>query len=120
MSVTQNYKTVTFTSSAANFVSNMVSMRLEANRAALVKVQAPHIKEFLDGEIALCLGVQSAMNSPLCREDTRGALEGENLQTAIAAMRCMLRERRGERWALLGAPTNEALSAALHFLENPK
>lgn len=62
MSVTESYKTITFFSNEANFVRNMVSMRLEMNRAALMRAEVVHIREFLNREIVLCVEVLAALN----------------------------------------------------------
>lgn len=114
-------RTVTLTPDQHLHAIIAVMTQLRADRGAK-RTPGDEYDKFLIEQIATGTETLTALNAatPESREETRGALDGENLKTAIDAMHYMLRVGRGERWACLGIPSHDALNAALLFLENPK
>lgn len=128
MSVTQNY-TIDTSSAAWQYIVIAVMTQLRADRKQIERLPAVGHDDFLLGEIALGSEALAALNSgrPLTREDTHGALEGQNLRTAIMALHFMLHALNSGPFAsvsdvlsgqVIASP--DALNEALLFLENPK
>lgn len=137
MSVTQNY-TIIMSSDAwlavvAAVLSSVRDDRRELDRMPLM----PGWAEWINSEIKLKSEAIGALNlaTILAREETHGALEGENLRTAIEAMHFMLlcwgvmgqggsltEAVRDARYNPRGKvmPSADDLNAALLFLESPK
>lgn len=129
MSVTQNYKSVTFSADALMYVRGAVIGQLNTDRARVEVAKDSALIEFLRREIATGTEVLNALNSGavLTREDTHGALNGALLATVLRELHHML-DLMGHGYEGPGMTVGQAarrariesLNAALLFLESPK
>lgn len=129
MSVTQSYKTVTFSDQQHLHVVLAVMTQLRVDNAAK-RTPGDEYDKFLAAEIALGVGVLAVLNSVTATPAARGPLndlDGRNLRTAIQALHFMLHTLRSGPFdkvtdvldgQVIVSP--DALNAALLFLENPK
>ena len=112
-------------STVAALLTSLRDDRRELDRLPLM----PGWAEWINSEIALKSEAIQALNlaKVVTREDTHGALDGQNLRTAIMALHFMLHSLKHGPFAnvsdvlagqVIASP--DALNAALLFLENPK
>nr|WP_314606052.1 hypothetical protein [uncultured Janthinobacterium sp.] len=125
MSVTESYKTVTFSPDALMHVTIAVMTQLRADRTGIDRDASPVVasyRDFLREQIATGAEALAALNSPLYREDMHGALQGDMLDTVLSELREQrvavgINARSGVSNYLARL---ERLDAALQFLESQK
>ena len=136
MSTTDKTITISHVAWIATISAVMTVMR-DLRRTIGGRPVAPEFMEYLIRDVAINTEALTALNAAtiLTREETHGALEGENLRTAIEAMHFMLlcwgvigqggsltEAVRDARYNPRGKvmPSADDLNAALLFLESPK
>ena len=125
MPVTQNYKTVTFSTDAwATAISAVLTVMRDLRRTIGGSPVASEFMDYLLKEVAINTEALTALNAAtvLTREDTHGALDGEMLLVVLTELKFVLGMlvdgKFGEgAYTIMRA---ERIAAALLFLENPK